>query len=1009
MERFGRTVSRSAVALSLAGFAAAIPLVQAWAGGEVAGLDSLTAATLEQALACMEVSSAELGFDKLYAEDDTFRLAIVEGVLRDPLRLPGIQDEVRRTVSEVVATDSLPRLVSFLGALADVPEAAHASWGSFPRPSPARTVREAIDAFVSECRAVESCLEDAFGALSGEDVSYILMAAPAFWGEGDDAQDRTRKGLLHFESGAEVDTAGDLRVDPILDAAIKLDRPALTRAGERFLAAVLALEHEVRRLAPTLRGSQGVIHVPGVDGEILAVFETPWGLLIIGGEGPNRYAPHAFDDVAFVVDLGGDDVYRGRAASAVGTLRRTLSAVIDLSGDDSYDGRGIPFAVGGAVLGVSALIDGEGDDVYREDDGSLGAGFFGVGVCVDRAGRDIFDGRNLCEGAGAFGIGILASLAKETPPPGPEVEEDRAWSARLVKAPPTGATPLHHDENDVYVCQRYGQGFGSTFGVGLLVDTHGSDTYRAGGRYLHRPLLPHDFQSLSQGFAIGFRPRASGGCGILLDEEGNDVYAAEVYAQGTSYWYSFGMLYDGGGNDRYAATQYAQGAGVHLSVGTLWERGGDDIYTSRFGVTQGTGHDLSVGFLLDEGGNDYYVVSDGHGMSLTNSVGVFIDACGDDMYATVGQGQGALTWARGFAGSGVFLDLEGRDAYPRRGVGADSTVWLSAAHAVGIDLDRDVTLPSEVIPDPVLTAADSARPIEELFKTASLWEVGSAREKVRRARAALVTRPSEAIAYAVAHKLGTRDGLEYRTLLEIGKASPDSFAAQILPRLASDDDQVVRNVIALLGELKRTEARESLEALLNDERFERHCTRTIVALGTMGDHAACGAIRPFLDDSLERRRIQAIAASAALRDTAAIPALVRRLDDPWLTVRAAASSALESFGPLALEPLIDTITRARTSPTGRLAHPAIHLRTLGALCASIPDSASAEDLEARVRAERLLLATLEDAGAAPAQRAAAAEALARKGPAGENLKAYEDDRDPLVRSTIRRALRGIGR
>ncbi|MBD3162085.1 MAG: hypothetical protein GF346_07245, partial [Candidatus Eisenbacteria bacterium] len=52
----------------------------------IAGLDSLASRTLQRAMDRIGVTRAELGFEKLYAEDDTFRLGIVEELLRDPLR-----------------------------------------------------------------------------------------------------------------------------------------------------------------------------------------------------------------------------------------------------------------------------------------------------------------------------------------------------------------------------------------------------------------------------------------------------------------------------------------------------------------------------------------------------------------------------------------------------------------------------------------------------------------------------------------------------------------------------------------------------------------------------------------------------------------------------------------------------------------------------------------------------------------------------------------------------------
>ena len=884
----------------------------------VAGLDSLTSTTLGRALEYLSIEPSELGFDKLYADDDTFRLGIVEEILGDPLRLPGWQDETLERIRGVHR--GLPALAAVLGLIAEAPgqaKAATVASSNGPRrqagrllptvsATPAgRPIPADLDAavadFVRDCSAAEAVVNAAFGRFTAEDRMRILTLAPAFWGDGEDPGDKGRKGLLHFEAGVPVDTTLKSSEDPILDAAVKLDRGALTEASRLFLAAVGRLEESLVALQPWAAG--GGRTIDGVTGAITATRETPWGLLIIGGTGPNDYSSDALRAAAFVFDPGGDDVYRGRAASAVGGIFRTCSAIVDLAGNDLYDAQGRSFCLGGAVLGLSALIDRSGDDVYRGEDGSNGAAFFGGGFLFDGGGRDLFEGRNLSEGAGAFGIGALVSESPADPPPGPEPEVDLAYQQGLVKVPGTGSRPVRWDDNDTYLCARQSQGFASTFGIGLLYDRTGNDVYRSGGRYLHRPLLPNDFQSLSQGFSIGFRPRAGGGIGILCDEEGNDFYDAEVYAQGASYWYSIGLQYDGGGNDRYLATQYAQGAGIHLSIGSLHDRGGDDHYICKLGVTQGTAHDLSVGMLLDDSGNDYYIVSDGQGMSITNSVGIFIDGLGDDTYATPGVGQGALTWTRGFCGPGIFLDLEGKDAYTGT-FAKDGAVWSSDLYAIGIDLDRDVVMPTEVIPPPVLTAADSARTVEELWETSCIWEVGSAREKVARARAALLTKGMPAVRYALQKGLDSQDGLVYRNLLEVGKSQPDSFAALIRPRLTDPDMWVQRNVISLLGEMKRKEARPDLEAMLRDPKQEKHYNRVIQALGNIGETASRPAIRPFLRDAKERRRIVSVVSLQALKDTASVPALAAMLDDPALTVRSAASAALVSFRATAVPAIL---------------------------------------------------------------------------------------------------------
>src|SRR5438045_9729187 len=94
--------------------------------------------------------------------------------------------------------------------------------------------------------------------------------------------------------------------------------------------------------------------------------------------------------------------------------------------------------------------------------------------------------------------------------------------------------------SDAYRGARFVQGFGGTRGIGVLSDVAGNDTYYAGGKYSDAPLLPENFQSLSQGFGFGMRPSASGGVGILADHAGTDQYTAEVVGQGASYVFAMG-------------------------------------------------------------------------------------------------------------------------------------------------------------------------------------------------------------------------------------------------------------------------------------------------------------------------------------------------------------------------------------------------------------------------------------------------------------------------------------
>ena len=109
----------------------------------------------------------------------------------------------------------------------------------------------------------------------------------------------------------------------------------------------------------------------------------------------------------------------------------------------------------------------------------------------------------------------------------------------------------------------------------------------------------------AQGAAFGCRGAIAGGVGILRDDGGDDLYDAQMFAQGVGYYYGLGILWDRGGADRYQAFRYAQGNAAHQAVGVLSDEAGDDHYTAD-GYAQGMGLDVAVGVLVDARGNDAY-------------------------------------------------------------------------------------------------------------------------------------------------------------------------------------------------------------------------------------------------------------------------------------------------------------------------------------------------------------------------------------------------------------------
>ncbi|HEX9746528.1 MAG TPA: hypothetical protein VGB30_14000 [bacterium] len=591
---------------------------------------------MEQALASLNMSWGDLGFRKDYV-DDPFRLGVAQRALDDPYSLVLWNYEWDAFLLEPKKPSQiLFRAASDLDAdmYSQTPllpgegsVMAGGSYNVFPE-SLKQTVQD-LDRSVK--LAMNRMEQLVLGSLTSEQIEYLRGYIRCHFIEGDDSDCPDEEPYVPPQE--------------FLDAMLNFDLDAL-------VATVRELSVKVEPAAEGLDQHKNEINtvqqisINGISGPIL-----------VGSRGDDVWDMRNWPSYTILIDPAGNDVYYG-AVGAGGNIEdenyKSVCISIDLDGNDTYisDGR----SIGSGILGIGYHVDLAGDDTYRSGDFSQGCGIFGGGIFVDRRGADIYDAGAMVQGAGATGVGLMTDLSG----------------------------------NDKYSAALYAQGMGYVRGWGMLSDRDGFDTYWAGGVYDDFPRYPESNISLSQGFAIGIRPAASGGVGILHDRNGNDFYSTEVYGQGVSYWYSVGALIDDYGNDWYESQQYSQGAGIHLSSGILLDRGGIDRYSSH-ACTQGFGHDLAVGWLIDEGGSDFYT---GHslaqGSGNANGVGIFIDRGGDDGYFgrspmdCTGHGNPA----RGYGSIGIFIDLLGIDTYTESRAG-DGTWWSKTFNGVGIDVGED--------------------------------------------------------------------------------------------------------------------------------------------------------------------------------------------------------------------------------------------------------------------------------------------------------------------------------
>ncbi len=697
-----------------------------------------------------------------------------------------------------------------------------------------------IDSLIFVLNEAARLSREAFSDLTDREELILIASLPGRWEMEDFPEDDWLNTALLDRYKIPFDTTG-INEDTVMSVIQKVDYEKLVKSG--LLLTMLA--EKVPELIDKIE-----------DSKLPMSFETEFGALIIGSRGDDEY-----QKIPFIIDPGGDDKYIdcGGSIGLIGPLGG-ISFIIDLRGDDLYSSKEI-VSVASGLFGSALIFDFEGDDIYRSSHYSIGCGYLGFGYLRDKSGDDVYRGGIFSLGAGNFGMGIL----------------------------------IDSKGNDFYYTNCYGEGFGSTKGFGLLSDMDGTDIYYAGGKYFDTPLNPNSYNSMSQGFAMGIRPDFGGGIGFLYDKSGNDVYNADVYAQGTSYWCSAGFLLDESGQDRYLATEYAQGAGIHLSYGFLADLKGNDHYLSAMGPSQGEGHDLGCGILVDSSGDDWYSVSGGMGVGLHNSFGLFVDLSGSDVYnITEELGIGDANYARGFSGLGIFLDLKGKDSYPF-GRGGDESYWINGDYGIGFDKNSDVSeeIPQREVPD------FSNMIIEEIFEIASEWGVGDNENRVTEARAELSKRGEEALDYIFKNKIDTKKGLEFRAIEKTLKGIEDSLLIKryLSSNINHGEEKARKNIFVLIGELEMKSLSDSLFSILEREGTEPFRRAIVYAMGKIKERRAVNKIISFLNED-EPLRLVSIKTLGEIEDTNAIEHLFDLIVDPSVTVRSAAMQSLAKFDTL---------------------------------------------------------------------------------------------------------------
>lgn len=597
----------------------------------------------------LNMSPGDITYRSDYTEPDSFRLKIVADLMQNPLGMINYSKEIRQACAK-----GQPEILA--GILFQDLQGEYQTKRGRAYPPTADDLKRQYDLYYSHFTMNQvlsrsgnyvhvtfpRSTESAMAGLTTKQRTFLRNEFKEL------LVTRESEEFLSIEQLDSLEKAEEKYTDTLVTFGAEINTDPILAAGISYLREIMPELTMLRQIADsggTARDKllNSVGYIPDkTNTEKYLGKQAGWR---VGGAGRDVYT----GDFTFILDIGGDDIYD----LSYDPANPHPVIIIDLAGNDQYNAKS-DFAIASGCFSVGLLLDFGGDDRYSGKSFGVGSGFFGLGLLYDAAGNDWYDGDTHVQGAGTYGMGIVIDEAGR----------------------------------DIYNGALHAQGFGFIKGIGTLYDFEGSDSYYAGGKY--KDVLRYDdhYLSMSQGFGYGLRPWTSGGLGFLVDLNGNDNYYSDIFAQGTSYWWSLGMLYDSSGNDNYQSYQYAQGAATHMTLGILVDDYGHDVYFGK-GLMHGCGHDYSCGIMLDRHGNDTYTAYDlSQGAGSANGAGIQIDNEGDDRYFiknpknTHGFGDSR----RDFGSIGLFIDLGGADQYT--GNGRENSYWKTDSRwGGGMDIE----------------------------------------------------------------------------------------------------------------------------------------------------------------------------------------------------------------------------------------------------------------------------------------------------------------------------------
>ncbi len=390
-----------------------------------------------------------------------------------------------------------------------------------------------------------------------------------------------------------------------------------------------------------------------------------------------------------------------------------------------------------------------------------------------------------------------------------------------------------------------------------------------------------------------------------------------------------------GGNNQLVANYYSQASAMHMTVAALITHGSYNMYSVNIGASHAIGHDWGVALMWNEGGGNLFAAGDSSaGTAIANGVSLFVESGGNNRYML--DGPASANFARDTGSLALFVELGGKSKRLTKefgGIRIDKSAW-GVARSFGQEPPPEATTPAADAPG--LTPAQNpekhhgplgSRPLadekelEKLYADATLWAVGSTRDKAWAARWKLMEMGLPAAKWVATKKLPLAQSLTFECLEPLFKEFGPEAHKYLIEALASKNLDEVSNAMRLVIALNVTEADGEIVRILKEHGKLRRMA--VAAAGALKIKEAAPFIIENCNEKEPISQLSTALAMGKIADASALPWLLSHLSGTELPVRESCGDALAKIGAPAVEGL------AKTAAAQDVFAARVAIRTLG--------------------------------------------------------------------------------